>query len=947
MFGLYVNAFVLIVCLTSSISGLATPKEFIYHGKIAEDAKEGDDVHLDVPISVKNWNKLTGDEICGYTLYQRHDEQPFRVDLQDGETGRARVVLDTGYSLDYEKKHKYNLEIAAYDCLTGSHADRERIHIKVEDVNEFAPAWEQSVFTGSIEEGKVSEDGIVQLKTTDADESKMNSKICQYRILTPEVPFKIDENGYLFNTEPLNYESRKQYSLDIMAEDCGGRTSEKASVDIDVKAKCKPRWTDYDNNVDVIGPLMKQTLMPETNLDLCNTTCDPQRITVDIALDTSHIAKGCDRDVYSIQAHRKLCGGAGAAIELLPRPSAANSWTRGMPTDGTNDVNAVFNFDGKSTAIDVPLEGLGPITSNRFTLSTWMKHEKNEDDPNPHGTKEQILCSADGDGMNRHHFGLYVHNCRLVMLMRQEPVSGDMYTESLSPAEWRWTLSEVCDGKWHHFALAVELPQIRLYVDGKLFQESSNNPEVLDDWPLHTSTEVHFMKLTVGACWQGGKNRMGYHFHGELTGLALVKNQTDSDHVMQCLTSCQEKLDLAELEDMDTGMSVSMNTEMNVITIIGLTLDSVERLLRNVAYINYRLSPTAGPRTVSVKTQVQCANENDKVQIKDVTLELMVYETEQIIITLSGTTLISREEENFEKGEYILKDLIIMAATKSDNFESEENEMVMKDATELHASYLIDSCAVDSDLKIDLINEHFVFPVDVVKQLGLDVAATERGFIIAGADKILTYQNLLRQVQYVNSKAKDFNHRLLTLTCTEMNQHLISNPLLINLEMIHRAPEKLAPPPHAKIMVNKAEHQIMTDNQRMLSNAFPNSIKYDSQETGIGVAVVMVVCVGFVLMLIVLGIIRVRNSQRNAEQEEGEKGNWDSSPLTITVNPMDPDNAYEEEEDNGVPCHDDETDSDDDDVMYRDDRLEASSGGSHSRQLHGRHLKWDRTTLAL
>jgi len=59
--------------------------------------------------------------------------------------------------------------------------------------------------------------------------------------------------------------------------------------------------------------------------------------------------------------------------------------------------------------------------------------------------------------------------------------------------------------------------------------------------------------------------------------------------------------------------------------------------------------------------------------------------------------------------------------------------------------------------------------------------------------------------------------------------------------------------------------------------------------SGIGVAVVMVVCIGFVIMLIVLGIVRVRNAQKGADQDEQEKGEWDKNGLTITVNPMDPD----------------------------------------------------------
>jgi len=63
--------------------------------------------------------------------------------------------------------------------------------------------------------------------------------------------------------------------------------------------------------------------------------------------------------------------------------------------------------------------------------------------------------------------------------------------------------------------------------------------------------------------------------------------------------------------------------------------------------------------------------------------------------------------------------------------------------------------------------------------------------------------------------------------------------------------------------------------------------------SGVGVAVVMVVCVGFVIMLIVLGVMRVRSSQRSkgadGDERGGVDGEWDKTSLTITVNPMDPD----------------------------------------------------------
>ena len=62
-------------------------------------------------------------------------------------------------------------------------------------------------------------------------------------------------------------------------------------------------------------------------------------------------------------------------------------------------------------------------------------------------------------GMNRHHFSVYVHNCRLVMLLRQEP-GPNVDLNVFKPAEWRWRLDQVCDGTWHHYAISVDFPEV-------------------------------------------------------------------------------------------------------------------------------------------------------------------------------------------------------------------------------------------------------------------------------------------------------------------------------------------------------------------------------------------------------------------------------------------------------------------------------------------------------
>lgn len=62
----------------------------------------------------------------------------------------------------------------------------------------------------------------------------------------------------------------------------------------------------------------QRVLFPDADLQLCDVPCEAQNISVRLALATRHIGKGCDRDTYSVESQRKLCGECHFRITRLP-----------------------------------------------------------------------------------------------------------------------------------------------------------------------------------------------------------------------------------------------------------------------------------------------------------------------------------------------------------------------------------------------------------------------------------------------------------------------------------------------------------------------------------------------------------------------------------------------------------------------------------------------------
>ncbi|KAL4678152.1 hypothetical protein H8959_020826, partial [Pygathrix nigripes] len=479
-------------------------------------------------------------EICAFKIHGQ--ELPFEAVVLNKTSGEGWLRAKS--PIDCELQKEYTFIIQAYDCGAGPRetawkkSHKAVVHIQVKDVNEFAPTFKEPAYKAVVTEGKIY-DSILQVEAVDEDCSPQYSQICNYEIVTTDVPFAIDRNGNIRNTEKLSYDKQHQYEILVTAYDCGQKpAAQDTLVQVDVKPVCKPGWQDWTKRIEYQPGSGSMALFPSIHLEMCDGAVSSLQIVAE--LQTNYIGKGCDRETYSEKSLQKLCGASSGIIDLLPSPSAATNWTAGLLVDSSE---MIFKFDGRQGA-KIP-DGIVPKNlTDQFTITMWMKHGPS---PGVRAEKETILCNSDKTEMNRHHYALYVHNCRLVFLLRKDFDQADTFR----PAEFHWKLDQICDKEWHYYVINVEFPVVTLYMDGATYEPYL----VTNDWPIHPSHIA--MQLTVGACWQGGevtKPRFAQFFHGSLASLTIRPGKMESQKVISCLQACKEGLDINSLESLGQGI---------------------------------------------------------------------------------------------------------------------------------------------------------------------------------------------------------------------------------------------------------------------------------------------------------------------------------------------------------------------------------------------------------
>ena len=436
--------------------------------------------------------------------------------------------------------------------------------------------------------------------------------------------------------------------------------------------------------------------------------------------------------------------------------------------DQGREAGPVYQFDG-GRGVVVPESVLSHDLGPEFTISTWMKHEVRTADQH---SKEHILCLADDHRKNRHHASLFIRNCKLVLLMRRDYQEEERNV--FKPAEWRWSIPQVCDNRWHHYAVSVSPESgAELYLDGEIWQPQANNPEIIDDWPLHPAADLK-TTLTVGACWHGSDMKMKHVLTGYLAGLSVLTGRREHSEVLKCLVQCSESLQLPATNLLEPGMEMVTNSHGTQVTIDGDNVENMNQLVRQIAYLNTREFPAPGKRRLELTTVITCID-GTKRHVPTAVSGVMVMTVPQPIITISGSENISKEYDAFKTGVRVFGDIRISVSR-------DQGHSRAAVASNNSGREKVDKCSISVFPPLNPDHEEIKLPQMMMKSLKLfgRVAAGSGGggsatLEISGADMIYNYEQVLRQVTYTNLKPAYYLNRQFKIVCSELNMRFTSN----------------------------------------------------------------------------------------------------------------------------------------------------------------------------
>lgn len=468
----------------------------------------------------------------------------------------------------------------------------------------------------------------------------------------------------------------------------------------------------------------------------------------------------------------------------------------------------------------------------------------------------------------------------------------------------------MCDDEWHHYALNLEFPTVTLYTDGISF----------DPALIHDNGLIHPPRrepaLMIGACWteeknkekKGGENStdtasgdpllIHHYFHGYLAGFSVRSGRLESREVIECLYACREGLDYRDFESLGKGMKVHVNPSQSLLTLEGDDVETFNHALQHVAYMNTLRFATPGVRPLRLTTAVKCFSEESCVSIPEVEGYVVVLQPDAPQILLSGTAHFARPAVDFEgpEGVPLFPDLQITCSI-SHQVEAKADESWQGTVTDTRMSdeivHNLDGCEISlvgDDL--DPERESLLLDMASLQQRGLELTNTSAYLTIAGVETITVYEEILRQARYQLRHGAALYARKFRLSCSEMNGRYSSNEFIVEVNVLHSM-NRVAHPSHV-LSSQQFLHRGHQPPPEMAGHSLASSHRNSMVPSA--ATLIIVVCVGFLVLMVILGLVRIHSLHRRVSGTGGPSGAstdpkdpdlfWDDSALTIIVNPM-------------------------------------------------------------
>ncbi|XP_030001145.1 protocadherin gamma-C5-like [Sphaeramia orbicularis] len=196
----------------------------------------------------------------GLKTYTLSKDDCFSLKVKEIENGRKIPELVLNKSLDREKKAVHSLVLTAMDGGNPVKSGTSKITVKVLDVNDNLPVFENTFYKIAVKENTANGSFVITTKATDVDDGPNGEIEYSLGIHTPPSVsslFYIDPvTGDIFLKKQLDHETQSSYRIDISAKDKGFLKMEgHCSVQVDV--------LDVNDNAPEIVLTSKPPSVPE------------------------------------------------------------------------------------------------------------------------------------------------------------------------------------------------------------------------------------------------------------------------------------------------------------------------------------------------------------------------------------------------------------------------------------------------------------------------------------------------------------------------------------------------------------------------------------------------------------------------------------------------------------------------------------------------------------